>query len=179
MAIVFSAKINGNSQDPYSNTNYYTGELRSGYMDQDTSHLHRIVHSPNILLHPLFDRRFHRHLQPHQTDSRILHILGRSHCRSLQPSLRCFCRYNRFHGRFSRCRRPPIVRQDFDCRGELVSDSPCAETLFLCFIKITPLFLGCLYGSMHARTDHQIFGSVLGLFGLIGKFLNALTLETS
>ena len=100
MAIVFSAKINGNVADPNTTNNFYTGASSR------------------------FDRcaRFRARccsLSFSSADDRLRHLLGRTHCRYLQPAVRRVSRYHRIDRCLGRCGGSSALCQDSHRRGEL------------------------------------------------------------
>jgi hypothetical protein len=156
MAIVFSAKINGDVQDPYNTNNYYTGEsvrtLSPPTMSSSPPSL-CWEHRPLLMATPRRSRPPITHTGPDTAGSmldlmlthRLRHFLGRSHRRYLQPPLWCFSRHYGFDGRLGRRCRPATLCQDPHCRG------------------------GFIVLAKAVKLTSQIFGSVLGLFGLIGE----------
>lgn len=104
MAIVFSAKIRGSGPEmQFSSSNYYTGEL------PPPPSLPPSLPSSSL---PLFNSKLTQLGSFLIVHHRLLHLLGRSHRRSLQPVL-WSVRRNHWSDRCPLGRgRPDVVRED-------------------------------------------------------------------
>jgi hypothetical protein len=108
------------------------------------------------------------------TEPRLRSLLGWPRRWPLQPPLRYLSRYHRLHRGSRRRRRPATLRQDSHRRGERFSQSSAAHTCLSSMslrLRLRLRLRKHKRSSVRSRADTlKIFGSVLGLFGLIGRY---------